>query len=327
MKVFFSFLLIILALISGVSASGVFLYFRDRNRANLAFKIPDCIEYGDGYHHRFRPNCESHIVLHGRNIGYSINAVGMRERDLTLLSQKERVLVLGDSFVEGWGLFTSEMLTSKLEAMEPSKYFLNGAIRSSGPVYTAQRLSMLLPLVKPKRVIFIANENDLQDDLLFSGLEENGGIQLPFAFTRRDYQSAQPYHDFFLRLGSFGASNFFRWLEYSLYKISFRKIIEDSRSRKPDPCNGLRLMEKLLRENGMPSLQVVLVPSGPETSLDAGIHKREFKVMEHCFQGALDIRDFLRAKPEYFFEHDDHPNPEGIEKVAKLINAWLKANK
>lgn len=46
---------------------------------------------------------------------YQTNSVGARDRERTERSDAPRVVVLGDSFVEGWGLATDERLSDQLE--------------------------------------------------------------------------------------------------------------------------------------------------------------------------------------------------------------------
>ncbi|MCH2172171.1 hypothetical protein MK489_15405 [Myxococcota bacterium] len=79
-------------------------------------------------------------------VEYVTNSIGARDAERTLESKSPRVIVLGDSFVEGWGIDASERLTDQLESRTGIEHINLGmshfgpyqaylAYREFGPVY------------------------------------------------------------------------------------------------------------------------------------------------------------------------------------------------
>ncbi len=61
------------------------------------------------------PNAEFHHRASCFDVRYHANSVGMRDRERPLETADHRVVVLGDSFMEGWGINDSERLSNRLE--------------------------------------------------------------------------------------------------------------------------------------------------------------------------------------------------------------------
>ena len=77
-------------------------------------------DYWDGRHQEFGvwrfPNGSWRHQTDCFDVEYESNSVGARDREWETAGSESRVVVLGDSFIEGWGLPVEERLTNLLEA-------------------------------------------------------------------------------------------------------------------------------------------------------------------------------------------------------------------
>ena len=80
------------------------------------------------------PNVSYHYTANCIDVDYQTNAVGARDPERSILSTAEdRVVVLGDSFAEGWGLAVGDRMTNLLEA-ETGVEHLNFGTASWGTI-------------------------------------------------------------------------------------------------------------------------------------------------------------------------------------------------
>jgi hypothetical protein len=97
-------------------------------------------DFWDGSDPRFgvwhRPNAEYAHTSECFSASYRSNSVGARDRERPLESAEFRVVVLGDSFIEGWGLADGERLSDRLEAAIGVPH-LNFGMAHHGPYQSA----------------------------------------------------------------------------------------------------------------------------------------------------------------------------------------------
>jgi len=93
-------------------------------------------QFWDGGHPRFgvwhRPGAALRHASACFDVEYRANSVGARDRERERVSPRRRVVVLGDSFVEGWGLPEEERLTNRLERATGVEH-LNFGMAHQGP--------------------------------------------------------------------------------------------------------------------------------------------------------------------------------------------------
>jgi hypothetical protein len=76
---------------------------------------------------------------------------------------ERRVLVLGDSFVEGWGVKDSERFTDHLEAVGGETRFINGGLSGTGFLEQFRAFKRLDQIYKPDCTLIAVYANDLQE--------------------------------------------------------------------------------------------------------------------------------------------------------------------
>jgi lysophospholipase L1-like esterase len=122
---------------------------------------------------------------------YQANAWGMRDRERDKsASGEKRVVVLGDSFMEGWGVATEDRLSDRLERATGLEHLNFGTSGSFGPT---QVLMLYTHLAKDFEhaalIISILPDNDfLDDDFDYCKTMHAGRIRPFFTGTKPDYK-------------------------------------------------------------------------------------------------------------------------------------------
>lgn len=116
------------------------------------------------------------------NLTYHANAHGMRDKERNIKAQgQKRVVVVGDSFVEGWGVATEDRMTDRLERLTGREYLNFGTSGSFGPT---QYLMLYTHLAKSFEhdalIISILPDNDFLDDDYDYGRVMHAGRTRPF---------------------------------------------------------------------------------------------------------------------------------------------------
>jgi len=125
---------------------------------------------------------------------YTSNAFGMRDREATLAASSPRVVVLGDSFVEGWGVAEGQRLTDRLEALTGIRHLDFGTAGEFGSTQAYLLYTTLAAKFAHSAVIFmILPENDFLDDLPSPARLKAGARHRPYLVgTYPDYRLAYP---------------------------------------------------------------------------------------------------------------------------------------
>lgn len=158
---------------------------------------------------------------------YSINSMGFRGENFTPTPSngKKRLLVIGDSVVEGHGVQTKQAFPDLLRQRlaEYGWEVLNLGVQGASPIYFAANLERYLYL-NPDAVLLLIHENDLYED----EIREKMYFNLPFLENRKILYSGGKLHPWYTRsrLLSFLATTF---KTYS--RTPLERIIEENNSR------------------------------------------------------------------------------------------------
>lgn len=129
-------------------------------------------------HHKFKPNATGRYKTVEFDTDYSINSFGLRDKEFAAAKPANtfRILMLGDSFTEGDGVFSHETFSRKLEerlqAMGgPRKYeVINAGVGSYSPLLEYLYLKNHGLQFSPDLVILNFDLSDLYDDLSYTAL-------------------------------------------------------------------------------------------------------------------------------------------------------------
>jgi lysophospholipase L1-like esterase len=267
----------------------------------------------------------SQRVVNRREFTYkcNYNQLGLRGKLPPLhKSEKEiRVVLLGDSFIEGDGTpddsTVSVLLEQKLNADKDSCKFtvINGGISGSNPIYEQKFLYRRLLQFNPDIVISAVYSNDLWD------------IQVMM------HQGRIPMEEY-----PFAVSHIFRLFYFGIMKYNdFSCLHPPKTTRKRREVlldylqNDLMLSKKQLNNLGIEML-TMYIPAKDEV-----IHKNEFLTQKQHISGfmkydihLLELFDVnaIRQKNEftgrYYWKKDAHFRPEGYNLVAAILSAQIK---
>ncbi len=297
-------------------------------------ELPPCFEVGAPFHHRFRPNCVGELKTPRGPKPFSVNEDGLRElpRPHVLKSEK-RVLVMGDSYVEGWWASQEESLSSLLRERFPGIFFINGGGRSTGPVMQAERLRELLRVYRPQGVIWFLNDTDSLDDRFACAIAENPDApagQLRFGTPEFELGSWQS--GLASLLGSTASG---QRLRRRFYLEKWISLAEGESALRCDACRGVRNFKQLLKEADLPLLTFYLFSSEglahTQYSKGGSLRLELFSCLEESGIQAIaaGLKDMSAEEVErYVWEGDFHFNPEGIAmltaQVVPTVEKWLK---
>lgn len=155
--------------------------------------------YWADYHPAFGvwhvPNASARTVTRCFDITYGANSDGARDRERTRRSSDSRVVVLGDSFVEGWGVERNDRFTDLLERTTGIEHLNFGTSGSFGTTQYSLLYEHLASEFDHSAVLVaIFPFNDFDDDDITHGRRFRASRYRPYWVGRApDYRLV--YHD------------------------------------------------------------------------------------------------------------------------------------
>ena len=187
------------------------VYVRYKHGPILDFKASE-LQYRRGdfvFDHSFIPNARAACVTKEWNVPYAINSFGFRDREF---SEKKpegttRILALGDSYVEGFGVRAEDSFIKLFEKKlneAPGKRFevINGAIASYSPILEYLLLRHKLDKIDPDIVLLVYDVGDLKDDTEYEKtvtMDADGKPVSAAPFERAWVSNATPLQRFLIR--------------------------------------------------------------------------------------------------------------------------------
>lgn len=115
-------------------------------------------------------------------VTYRANAHGMRDRERdTSAHGRRRIVMLGDSFLEGWGVATEDRLSDRLERATGLEHLNFGTSGSFGPTQEYLLYKTLARTFEHDAIIIaLLPDNDFLDDDYAYGLEMHQGRLRPY---------------------------------------------------------------------------------------------------------------------------------------------------
>ncbi len=185
--------------------------------------LKDCNVRDPVRHHAFRKNCTANYRWGGDSYQFSTNNLGFRDehvREVPLADPRPRILVLGDSTVEG-KLAWHDSFVGRLADHFPQYDFLNGGVSSYSPsnYYNVARQTLAAGYAIDEVIVFV-DISDVQDEAgFYRDADASGAVLGPvhqhyavswWARTRMDISG-------YFMLTNYGL----RWLERELVDHGF----------------------------------------------------------------------------------------------------------
>src|SRR3989344_732935 len=122
--------------------------------------------------HSYRPNCRSSFKSEEWTVPVSINSHGMRDDEIALRENfNHRILLLGDSFLMGYGVRAEDsfayLLEQKLKDAGLKTDVLNGGVTSYSPILEYLYLRERSLELQPDIVVLLFDMSDVQNDYLY----------------------------------------------------------------------------------------------------------------------------------------------------------------
>jgi lysophospholipase L1-like esterase len=138
-----------------------------------SFERPDPV-----FHHRFIPNASGFYKSLEFNVSYSINSLGLRDREMSRKKPAgtKRVLMLGDSFTEGNGVEAKDAFPARVQALVDAAGLstrwevINAGEGGYSPLLEYLLLEHKLIDLEPDLVILNLDHSDVFDDIEFTKL-------------------------------------------------------------------------------------------------------------------------------------------------------------
>lgn len=254
----------------------------------------------------------------------------------------QRVLVLGDSFVEAVQVGEEALFSTLMEELDPRLQVLNAGVGGYGTVQEYLYLEGEGVQFSPDLVLLLVYENDLTDNCLsyYPGFGPR-----PYAEMKGDelhiIESPDPteFEKFTLPvpLSVFlnKHSYFFYFLNANIYHKLFSermKRLQQLDLRKTDNCGKFQVfyaiiskMQQLLAQRGS-TLALVLVPTRENVArgYSEALHAiREFCRDQHLLCLSLLDRFKMERSAQLYFPIDIHWTRAGHRVVADEINSFL----
>lgn len=249
-----------------------------------------------------KKNCAGEMISPRGRISFYSNEDGLRDlaRD-DILKNSQKIMVLGDSLVEGGWLKSEETIPHQLQEKIPGKYFINAGLRERGPLWQVPFLKSILPIYQPQDILWFIDALSAESDQV--------ACQVLGDPTKSK--------DLFERDMSRGA-----WLGERLATKLRAKSYEKSRKAMAYAegeslschCAGIRQMKDFAHKNGL-SVFPVAVVRDKDSYLkkiqlcldDWGRGMRPFLILD------------LSNRPEFFYAGSDQLNPLGAQELAREI--------
>jgi len=203
---------------------------------------PGCRQNDPLLDHSYKPHCSSEFKTQEWKVQVDMNGQGLRDDELESRDKyQHRILLLGDSFLMGYGIEKekrfSEILEQKLQATGQQVDVINAGVTSYSPVLEYLYLKERGLGLEPDIVLLLFDMSDVQNDYMYSQravYDQEGKIiavpyQEPATLLLKIYYNLKiiPLLESILSFldskipstGKLGSSHFFD-LEYDKYAIT-----------------------------------------------------------------------------------------------------------
>jgi lysophospholipase L1-like esterase len=282
---------------------------------------------------------------------YASNAHGMRDREVTIASQARRVVVLGDSFAEGWGAAYGRRFTELLHEITGVEHLNFGTSGDFGSTQSWLLYKTLASRFDHRAVMFtILPENDFHDDLPTPDRLREGARHRPYLTgAYPDYQLQYPagewsgdkrwgWHlknvlrEFWLtfRVADHGVQLAQRLIAFERKKGSFKPLRSFYFDYTPEDFDRLRYaIEQIKALAGDRPMLIVTIPfetDFPRTAVSPEpppLRRDLAALADRLGITYVDLLEHMgEGRERYFLGCDPHWSEAGHQLVADVIARW-----
>lgn len=283
---------------------------------------------------------------------YTSNAHGMRDREREMKSSAPRVVMLGDSFVEGWGVTDGQRFTNRLEGATGTPHLNFGVAGDFGAVQEAILYRTLASKFEHDAVILtILPANDFTDDKPWPFRLRKGARYRPYLVgAYPDYKVQYPAGGFVpAQHRGWELKNVLRefWLAYRTFDhlVQFvQQMITFYRRRGDfDPLHSYYFdytdeefgrmryaIEQIKAAAGARPMLVVTIPIGQDydrAKAEGGTPRltRDLRWLAQVTGFTyMDLREYMEGdeRKRQFLRCDPHWSPTGHAQAASAIGQW-----
>lgn len=302
--------------------------------------------------HSLRAHSSGRMKSQEYDIVYHINSLGQRD-DEPIENDSETVLILGDSFMEGYGVERGQILADRLEAITPWNV-INGGVKSYSPLLEYLYLKARGLSQKPDTVVLFLDLSDPANDMYYGSRLIRDDSHLPLAIKPR-----VETHELLYRSSALYAYAIHLQLKYGNHEdkgyagaagnlaplFAGNDDIPDSEylPRWEKSFEYLKLIRDLLLENKI-GFVLVTYPYGHQVSPEAwkvgrvahgfppGISSdRPFRLVESWARSesiaVISLDHAFRSAPspeKFYFTYDGHWTAAGHAFAAEAVRKHLK---
>lgn len=292
------------------------------------------------YGHRHQPNSTYQIKKNCLNTFYHFNELGFRDELLPHKDSSKRVLVLGDSFMEGVGVSEEERLSDLLEK-ETGIPHLNFSMADKGTTQSFIIYDSIASKYDHSAILIAFFPiNDFIDDDPQIGKNENSirpcwigeypNYQLQFVPKEAPKFKESSTWKHFLKTHTYTYDALFYLKESMKEKIGSRKNYPNTGyfAYSKEQFNRMKFsLLKIKEKAGSRSITLLCIPSHLDLLNPQKKSSVEDKLSIFCdsinveFIGLYDHFQSASEKPveEYYFSCDSHWNKEGHKKVKSIV--------
>ncbi len=291
--------------------------------------------------HKHLPNSNYRVKKYCTETDYTFNELGFRDQLENKNSKKKRVVVIGDSFMEGVGVSEEERLSDLLESESGLKH-LNFGMADKGTTQAYLIYDSIARQFNHNAILWsIFPTNDLIDDDPNFGKTVNGikpcwdgdypNYKLKFFPENAPQKKPNVAWKRFLKSYTYTYDALFFLKEVFKLKFSEQNKFPQSGYFNYNQSQVNRMIysiEKLKKASNGKPITIICIPS--TIDLDVKSEKNQVNIEAVLEQTCdrLDINfiglfDFFQAKENpienYYYECDSHWNPEGHKLVANIL--------
>lgn len=293
------------------------------------------------YGYRHQPNSTYEIKKNCLHTYYKFNSYGFRAKEPTKRSSKKRIVVIGDSFMEGVGVAEEERLPNLLEQNSSIKH-VNFAMADKGTTQAYVIYDSIASKFEHSAILFsIFPVNDLIDDDPEMGKNENSirpcwvgeypNYKLEFVPKNAPSQKDYSKWKHFLKTHTYTYDALFYLKESIKEKMSDKKNYTKTGyfNYTDEQLNRMKYSLQKIKEKAKEKpLIVICIPSHLDLINTEKTQKSiEKPLSEFCSKNNIEfigLYDFFKRKSltpekEFYYSCDSHWNAKGHQVVGDYL--------